>query len=124
MSPARSSLSNQTLLTFNVKDIRLRSIHSFHTASKSKSTAQTNKDSLKWTQSHPGLEAEHTLERTTKVHLVSPLRQAFGVNEKSCMAAEKTVQAALQLDLALEEAERKKIMSDCYQCQIMISSLL
>eukprot|EP00984_Skeletonema_dohrnii_P027195 scaffold16684_cov79-Skeletonema_dohrnii-CCMP3373.AAC.3 len=110
MSPARSSLSNQTLLTFNVKDIRLRSIHSFHTASKSKSTVQTNKDSLKWTQSHPGLEAEHTLERTTKC----TFRQAFGVNENSCMAAEKTVQPAIimQLDVASEEAERNKIMSD------------
>mmetsp|Transcript_33338 Transcript_33338/g.56501 ORF Transcript_33338/g.56501 Transcript_33338/m.56501 type:complete len:88 (+) Transcript_33338:262-525(+) len=57
---------------------------------------------------------EHTLERTTKVHLVSPLRQAFGVNENSCMAAEKTLQLQpaiiMQLDLASEEAERNKIM--------------
>ena len=79
---------------------------------------------------------EHTLERTTKVHLVSLLRQAFGVNENSCMAAEKTLQLQpaiiMQLDLASdsEEAERNKIMimimSDLLSVpnKIMISSLL
>ena len=46
------------------------------------------------------------------MHLVSPLRRAFGVNENSWMAAEKAVQPAIimQLDVASEEAERNKIM--------------
>ena len=48
------------------------------------------------------------------MHLVSPLRRAFGVNENSWMAAEKAVQPAIimQLDVASEEAERNKVTSD------------